>query len=107
MEWRNIKRAKYVNDASISVRYSDGKAIATVNWQTLTADNLPSKGGETYEIPNVESTDSRLIRLPTGTQGEYDFYLVLTASPQVDISEFPAFPQFAWDHELGELSQIP
>lgn len=107
MEWRNIKRAKYVNDASITVTYSDGKAIAKVRWQTLTAENLPSEGGETYEISNVEASASRLIRLPTGTRGEHDFYLVLAASPQVDISAFLSFPQFEWDHELGELSQIP
>ena len=107
MESRNIKRPRYFNDALIIIRHSNGNATASVKWHTLTAEGLPSEGGETYEIQNVETSNSRLIRLPTGTQGEHDFYLVVAEPSSVGSSEFMDFPQFVWDHDQGELAQVP
>ena len=94
LESRNIMHPEYVNDAMITIRSSNGNATVSVKWHTMTADGVPSDGDETYDLQDVATLNPSLIRLPTGTWGENDFYLVVADSLQMETSEFLDLPQF-------------
>lgn len=94
MESRNIMRREFVNDAMISIRCLNGNARVSVKWHTLPAEGLATDGDETYDIQKFETLNPSLIRLPTGTRGEYDFFLVVAELQQMESSDFLDFPQF-------------
>lgn len=85
---RTLFPGDYLNTATLTVQLSEGKASATVKWQTIPTRGDASKGEETIEIRDLGSNDLKLYRLPTGTGNEHDFFLI-TATKHPD--DFKAF----------------
>ena len=84
---RSIVLGGFVNNAWINVQLSNRKAIARVKWHTFPESGTASTGSEIVELQDIASIEYQLIRIPTGTGEDHNFFLLVAKNHPNDFKE--------------------